>query len=79
MSEEMEITIALVHTTKGKRKMELTIYAGRGKKAEHIIAVQEIDLYRDHLPTMARTATSILRAMYTVHLDISIKAIMETL
>jgi len=78
ITEPEDITIALIHTTPGKRRMQLIIYKGKGKKASNIIAIQDIDLFQDHLPTMARTATALLRTMYTVYLDPTIKAILET-
>lgn len=78
ITEPLNITIALIHTSPGKRRMQLIIYSGKGKKAANIIATQDIDLFRDHLPTMARTATTLLRTMYTVHLDPTITAILKT-
>ena len=70
------VNLSLIQSTRSKRHRMLTVRTGRSLAGE-IIATQEIDLYQDHLPTMARTAIAMLRSMYEIYLDASIEVILE--
>lgn len=70
------VHLSITRNGKGYRTYILRLRKGNSGAGE-IIAQQEIDLFYDHLPTVARTLTTFLRGHFTVHLDSSIEAILS--